>query len=150
MTDLASAETCTCNCSMHIQHMPHCSMHAHFTTCNCSMHIQHMQLLQAHACTRSGSPHNVLHSPSNVLMCCTDSRARVRAIYPQRTILIAFIPMPYHKTPQPPHPSTVTAACEIALSGQYASEKDWSWHDVTNFGHRYSSSDLLRKLPSSR
>ena len=38
-------------------------------TCNCSMHIQHnvMQLFHANsapACTRSRSPHNVLHSPS--------------------------------------------------------------------------------------
>ena len=41
--------TCTCNCSML----------AHFTI--------YMQLLHANsapACTRSGSPHNVLHSPS--------------------------------------------------------------------------------------
>ena len=39
-------------------------------TCNCSMHIQHnvMQLFHANsapACTRSRSPHNVLHSPSS-------------------------------------------------------------------------------------
>ena len=39
-------------------------------TCNCSMHISpHATLLHAHAhsapaCTRSGSPHNVLHSSS--------------------------------------------------------------------------------------
>ena len=49
--------TCTCNCSMHIS--PHATA--------CSMHIQHMQLLHAHSAparTRSGSPHNVLHSSS--------------------------------------------------------------------------------------
>ena len=62
--------TCTCNCSMHIS--AHAALlHAHFTTCNCSMHIQHMQLLHAHSAparTRSGSPHNVLHSPSIALV----------------------------------------------------------------------------------
>ena len=41
-------------------------------TCNCSMHIQHnvMQLSHANsapACTRSRSPHNVLHSPSYLI-----------------------------------------------------------------------------------
>ena len=41
-------------------------------TCNCSMHIQHnvMQLFHANsapACTRSRSPHNVLHSPSYII-----------------------------------------------------------------------------------
>ena len=54
-----------------------------------------------------------VRSRAGVLICCTDSRARVRAIYPRRTILIAFIPMPYHKTLQPPHPSTCIAACEL-------------------------------------
>ena len=65
--------TCTCNCSMH----------ADFSTCSMHISAQVMQLLHAHsaratvamlmqllhahlepACTRSGSPHNVLHSPS--------------------------------------------------------------------------------------
>ena len=56
---LLHAHFTTCNCSMHIQHMPHCSMHISAHACNCSMHIQHL-----HVATRSGSPHNVLHSPS--------------------------------------------------------------------------------------
>ena len=63
-------------------------LHAHFTTCNCSMHIQHMQLLHTHsapACTRSGSPHNVLHSPScneyQFCMLCWSWGSRVLICY---------------------------------------------------------------------
>ena len=72
---------CTCNCSMHISAPAPLLLHAHF--CNCSMHIQHMQLLHAHsapACictTRSGSPHNVLHSL--VLSKCTVVQASCTA-----------------------------------------------------------------------
>ena len=49
-------------------------LYAHFSTCRTApwLHVHFttiMQLLHAHsapACTRSGSPHNVLHSPSNI------------------------------------------------------------------------------------
>ena len=126
-------------------------------TCNCSMHIQHnvMQLFHANsapACTRSRSPHNVLHSPSYIIFGASLSEPHIDEFavnFPYIYLFIYFFIYIYRTSCRKSLPARILRVIASCVNSNHKRTHHCNVNDIDT-NHERSTSTRMETIYSAR